>query len=289
MRPIVTLAFCAVVTAGCKSKEVTTGGDFFVASGSDQSSFAAGVSADMKKDDKAGAGKGYSSPPVTGGAGPKGDGTPPSPLNNGSAGVKIDAAPGAGSAAPTGSGSAVPTVSDSVTPVAATTVTATPTVSLLETTGVVAPAPGQTPATPSAEQASIKLTLAPGWARDLGEAGTISVFLALAQRGVGVDTNFVFQYGIEKSGAPKDREAYKTWLAAENIMTVSRDRQRGAAWFLEGKSPTGSAMFRYQVRYGGKFLICGGSLYKDGEPAKLGKFRDAVMIQVEKICETITL
>ncbi len=284
MRPIVTLAFCAVVTAGCKSKEVTTGGDFFVASGSDQSSFAAGVSADMKKDDKAGAGKGDSSPPPasgSGSAGPKGDGTPPTPLNNGSAGVKIDAAPGPGSA--------VPTVSGSATPVAATTVTATPTVSLLETTGVVVPAPGLTPATPSAEQASIKLTLAPGWARDLGEAGTISVFLALAQRGVGVDTNFVFQYGIEKSGAPKDREAYKTWLAAENIMTVSRDRQRGAAWFLEGKSPTGSAMFRYQVRYGGKFLICGGSMYKDGEPAKLGKFRDAVMIQVEKICETITL
>lgn len=281
MRPILTLAFCAVVTAGCESKEVTTGGDFFVASGSDQSSFAAGVSADMKKGDKAG--KGDSSPPpvtASGSAGRQGDTTPTPPPSNGSGGVKIDAATAAGSAA---SGS------DSVAPVAAATVTATPTVSLLETTGVVAPAPGATPATPSAEQASIKLTLAPGWARDLGEAGTISVFLALTQRGVGVDTNFVFQYGIEKSGAPKDREAYKTWLAAENIMTVSRDRQRGAAWFLEGKSPTGSAMFRYQVRYGGKFLICGGSMYKDGEPAKLGKFRDAVMIQVEKICETITL
>lgn len=288
MRPIVTLAFCAVVTAGCESKEVTTGGDFFVASGSDQSSFAAGVSADMKKGDKAGAGKGDSSPPgvtASGSAGRKGDNTPATTPSNGSGEGKIDAATAAGSAAPTTAASG----SDSVAPVAAATVTATPTVSLLETTGVVAPAPGLTPATPSAEQASIKLTLAPGWARDLGEAGTISVFLALTQRGVGVDTNFVFHYGIEKSGAPKDREAYKTWLAAENIMTVSRDRQRGAAWFLEGKSPTGSAMFRYQVRYGGKFLICGGSMYKDGEPAKLGKFRDAVMIQVEKICETITL
>ncbi len=282
MRPTHLLAFCAVITAGCESKEVTTGGDFFVASGSDQSSFAAGVSADMKKNDQAGSGKGdRSPPPSSGSAGAKGDTTSVISPSHGSGAVKINAATGVGSSAPTGSGS--------ISPVATATVTATPTVSLLETTGVVAPAPGKTAVTPSAEQAAIKLTLAPGWARDLGEAGTISVFLALTQRGVGVDTNFVFHYGIEKSGAPKDREAYKTWLAAENIMTVSRDRQRGAAWFLEGKSPTGSAMFRYQVRYGGKFLICGGSMYKDGEPAKLGKFRDAVMIQVEKICETITL
>ncbi|MBP9089158.1 MAG: hypothetical protein KBG15_23760 [Kofleriaceae bacterium] len=285
MRSTLTLAFFAVVTAGCESKEVTTGGDFFVASGSDQSSFAAGVSADMKKSDKAGSGNSVGAAATatgSGSAGSKGESIAAITPGSGSGSATRNVATVSGSGVPTGSGSIA-------APVAVATVTATPTVSLLETTGVVAPAPGQTPVPPSAEQAAIKLTLAPGWARDLGEAGTISVFLALAQRGLGIDTNFIFHYGIEKSGAPKDREAYKAWLAAENIMTVTRDRQRGAAWFLEGKSPTGSAMFRYQVRYGGKFLICGGSMYKDGEPAKLGKFRDAVMIQVEKICETITL
>ena len=280
MRPTHLVAFCAVITVGCESKQVTTGGDFFVASGADQNSFAAGVSADMKKTDKAG--------PANGDAGSNSEGA------LASTGSAAGGAGGSAKSATTVAAVAVPEgtttlASTSAVPVAPATVTATPTVSLLETTDVVAPAPGKNPVTPPAEIAAIKLTLAPGWARDLGEAGTISVFLALAQRGVGVDTDFVFHYGIEKPGAPKDREAYKTWLAAENIMTVSRDRQRGAAWFLEGKSPTGSAMFRYQVRYGGKFLICGGSLYKDGEPAKLGKFRDAVMIQVEKICESMTL
>ncbi len=289
MRPILALAVFAIVTAGCESKEVTTSGDFFVASGSDQNSFAAGVSADMKKTDKAGPAqpaqpdRGSNAASGSSSAGAKADSTTAMASGSGSVGTKIDTV----AVAATGSGSGLG--SGSAAPVAPTTVTATPTVSLLETTGVVAPAPDLTPVPPSAEQAAIKLTLAPGWARDLGEAGTISVFLALAQRGAGVDTNFVFHYGIEKSGAPKDREAYKAWLAAENIMIVSRDRQRGAAWFLEGKSPTGGAMFRYQVRYGGKFLICGGSAYKDGEPAKLGKFRDAVMIQIEKICESITL
>ena len=36
-------------------------------------------------------------------------------------------------------------------------------------------------------------------------------------------------------------------------------------------------------------LICGGSLYKDAESLKLGKFRDEVVIQAEKICESLSL
>ena len=255
--------------AACGSKDVTTEGDFFAGGGSDKSNFSAGLSADMAKTDRA---QGSGS---NGGAAAKTDGK----TDGKSDGKPDDNVPDkAGSAAPPVAGNAAPPAAGSAT------VAQTPTENLLETTGVIAPAPGKTAVAPPADLAAIKFTLAPGWARDLGEAGTVSVFLGLAAKGLGTDAEYVFHYSIEKSGAPKDREAYKTWLAAEKIMTVTRDRQRGAAWFLEGKSPDGAPMFRYQVRYGGKFLICGGSAYKDGS-----KFRDAVMIQIAKICESMTL
>ncbi|HPH64989.1 MAG TPA: hypothetical protein PLF40_04560 [Kofleriaceae bacterium] len=281
MRTTLALILLATTAAACGSKEVTTEGDFFAGGGSDKSNFSAGLSADMAKTNREqGSGSNGAVAAKPGGKPDEnvGSASPPPPV----AGSGSSAAPPpvVGSAAPPpAAGSAAP-------PPAAgsATVAQTPTENLLETTGVIAPSPGKTAVAPPADLAAIKFTLAPGWARDLGEAGTVSVFLGLAAKGLGTDAEYVFHYSIEKSGAPKDREAYKTWLAAEKIMTVTRDRQRGAAWFLEGKSPDGAPMFRYQVRYGGKFLICGGSAYKDGS-----KFRDAVMIQIEKICESMTL
>ena len=41
--------------------------------------------------------------------------------------------------------------------------------------------------------------------------------------------------------------------------------------------------------YGGKHLICYGSLYKDAESSKLGDDRDQTLIQAKQICETLAL
>jgi hypothetical protein len=290
VRTTLALILLATTAVACGSKDVTTEGDFFAGGGSDKSNFSAGLSADMAKTDRAqGSGSnGGAAAKTDGKTDGKSDGKPDGKPDDkaGSANVTAPAAGSGSGGSGAGSAAAPPAVVGSTAPPAAgsATVAQTPTENLLETTGVIAPAPGKTAVAPPADLAAIKFTLAPGWARDLGEAGTVSVFLGLAAKGLGTDAEYVFHYSIEKSGAPKDREAYKTWLAAEKIMTVTRDRQRGAAWFLEGKSPDGAPMFRYQVRYGGKFLICGGSAYKDGS-----KFRDAVMIQIEKICESMTL
>jgi hypothetical protein len=40
------------------------------------------------------------------------------------------------------------------------------------------------------------------------------------------------------------------------------------------------------VLYGGKRLICGGTLYKE---SPLGDLRDQVIIQAKQICESVTL
>jgi hypothetical protein len=83
------------------------------------------------------------------------------------------------------------------------------------------------------------------------------------------------------------------WLAEQKILggsgaggIVGLNRQRGAAWYLEGVDGAGAPAFRYQVTYGGKRLICYGSLYKE---SSLGDLRDEVIMQAKKICESITL
>ena len=47
--------------------------------------------------------------------------------------------------------------------------------------------------------------------------------------------------------------------------------------------------FRYLVNYGGKHLICYGTLYKDPASNQLGDLRDKVLMQAKKICETLAL
>lgn len=163
-----------------------------------------------------------------------------------------------------------------------------------------APAPAKPPTTPlpesvtarvavkpSAELAAIKLSLLPNWERDIGEAGTISFQLKVPGKS---DTKvFVFHYGYEQASAPGDREQYKKWLADNKILSVGMDRQRSSAWYLEGVDGNGQPAFRMLVIYGGKKLVCGGSLYKDPGSNALGDLRDQTIIQAKQICETLAL
>ena len=140
---------------------------------------------------------------------------------------------------------------------------------------------------PSAEVAAIKLSLLPNWERDVGEAGTISFQLKVPGKS---DVKvFVFHYGYEQANAPGDREQYKKWLADNKILSVGMDRQRSSAWYLEGVDGNGQASFRMLVIYGGKKLVCGGSLYKDPGSNALGDLRDQTIIQAKQICETLAL
>ena len=91
---------------------------------------------------------------------------------------------------------------------------------------------------------------------------------------------------IEDAKAPADRDAYKKWLADNKIFVSKDDRQKGAAWYLEGVDGANKPAFRMVVIYGGKKLICYGSLYKD---SGLGDLRDQTIIQAKQICETLTL
>ena len=43
------------------------------------------------------------------------------------------------------------------------------------------------------------------------------------------------------------------------------------------------------VTYGGKRLVCYGSLYKDADSNRLGDDRDQTLIQAKQICETLAL
>jgi hypothetical protein len=142
------------------------------------------------------------------------------------------------------------------------------------------------PVKPPAELAAIKISLLPNWERDIGEAGTLSFPVKLPSGNVRV---FVFRYGIEDSAAPADRDQYKKWLADTKRLSVASDRQRGAAWTLEGSDGSGAGAFRYLINFGGKKLICYGSLYKDGESSKLGDLRDQAILQAKQICETLAL
>ena len=148
---------------------------------------------------------------------------------------------------------------------------------------VVTPPPPKAPVVLTAELKAIQLSLLPNWKRDVEEAGTISLFVDVQSKG---ETSvFKFHYGYDDPRAPMDREAYKKFLTDSKILTVALDRQRGAAWYIEGTDASGPA-FRVVVTYGGKRLVCYGSLYKG---SGFGDIRDEVIIQAKKICETIQL
>lgn len=136
----------------------------------------------------------------------------------------------------------------------------------------------------SAELRAIKLELLPNWERDVEAAGTISRFITVHSRNE--EAVFVFHYGYDEPDAPTERDAYKAFLAERKLLRVTTDRQRGGAWFLEGTDRTGKPAFRFRVRYGGKHLICHGSMYKQ---SALGDIRDGVVLEAQKICESLTL
>ena len=140
------------------------------------------------------------------------------------------------------------------------------------------------PVTVPAALKAINISLLPNWDRDVEAAGTIS--LAVKVPGKTEIATFVFRYGIEDAKAPADRDAYKKWLADNKLFTSKDDRQKGAAWYLEGVDGSNKPSFRMVVIYGGQKLICYGSLYKD---SALGDLRDQTIIQAKQICETLTL
>jgi hypothetical protein len=136
--------------------------------------------------------------------------------------------------------------------------------------------------------AAIKLSLLPNWDRDVTEVGTFQYVVRI--KGTQSTKTFSFRYGYDDPRAPKDREQYKKYLQTSKVlMGEIKDRQRGSAWFLEGTDGSGLPAFRYLVVYGGKRLICYGSLYKDADGNRLGDDRDQTVIQAKQICETLAL
>jgi len=125
-------------------------------------------------------------------------------------------------------------------------------------------------------------------ASDVAAAGTFSLSV---KRGNGDPKVFTFSYGYDDPKLPADHEQYKKALADAKQFTVNEkgDRQRGASWYLEGVDGDGAPAFRYLVTYGGKRLLCYGTLYKDAESTKMGDIRDEVVNQAKKICESIGL
>jgi hypothetical protein len=144
----------------------------------------------------------------------------------------------------------------------------------------------RTPVKPSAELAAIKFDLEPNWDRDLGEAGTFSLVVKVPS--TNEQRVFSVHYGYEDQAAPPDCDGYRKFLDDKKVMTVTLNRQRGAACYIEGNQG-GVAVFRYLLTYGGKRLMCSGSLYKDPASASLGDLRDKVLMQAKKICETLAL
>jgi hypothetical protein len=152
---------------------------------------------------------------------------------------------------------------------------------------VAAVTPRPVTATP-AELAAIKLSLLPNWDRDIDGPGTFQYVVRI--KGTKSTKTFTFHYGYDDAAAPVDRDQYQKYLQDTKLLTGKlKDRQRGAAWFLEGNDETGLPAFRYQVLYGGKRLICYGSLYKDADSNRLGDDRDQTVIQAKQICETLAL
>jgi hypothetical protein len=139
-----------------------------------------------------------------------------------------------------------------------------------------------------ADLAAIKLSLLPNWDRDVDEAGTFQYVVRI--KGTQSTKTFTFHYGYDDARAPADRDQYKKYLQDSRALTGEiKDRQRGAARILEGSDAQGLPAFRYVVLYGGKRLICYGSLYKDAESNRLGDDRDQTLIQAKQICETLAL
>ena len=136
--------------------------------------------------------------------------------------------------------------------------------------------------------AAIKISLLPNWDRDVGTAGTFQYVVRV--KGTQSTKTFLFHYGYDDPRAPTDRDQYKKYLQGSKLLTGEiKDRQRGSAWFLEGADASGLPAFRYVVLYGGKHLICYGSLYKDADSNRLGDDRDQTVIQAKQICETLAL
>ncbi len=149
-------------------------------------------------------------------------------------------------------------------------------------------APGRGPVKVPADLAAIRLSLLPNWDRDIGQPGTFQYVVRI--KGTQNTKTFTFHYGYDDPRAPRDHEQYKKYLQDTRALTGEiRDRQRGAAWFLEGSDAAGMPAFRYVVLYGGKQLICYGSLYKDADSNRLGDDRDQTLIQAKQICETLAL
>ncbi|HTL34065.1 MAG TPA: hypothetical protein VL326_13140 [Kofleriaceae bacterium] len=141
------------------------------------------------------------------------------------------------------------------------------------------------PVKPSGEQAQIKFDLEPNWERDVGEAGTFSLVVKVPN--TEEQRVFYARYSFEDQAAPNDCDSYRKFLEDKKILTVTLNRQRGAACYIEGTDGSGVANYRYLVTYSGKRLLCTGSLYKD--QAALGDLRDKVLMQAKKICETLAL
>ena len=174
---------------------------------------------------------------------------------------------------------AVATAGDKQVPVVRQASPAGPTTSAPELHG---------PVKVSADLAAIKLSLLPNWDRDVDAAGTFQYVVRI--KGTQSTKKFLFRYGYDDPKAPTDREQYKKYLQdSKALMGEIKDRQRGSAWFLEGTDASGLPAFRYMVLYGGKRLICYGSLYKDADANRLGDDRDQTVIQAKQICETLAL
>ena len=138
-----------------------------------------------------------------------------------------------------------------------------------------------------ADLAAIKFDLEPNWDRDYDGPGTFGFVLKIPNT---TDTRvFSFHYGYDDPKAPADCDEYKTWVGDAKSVTVTLERQRGAACYIEGTDAGNEPVFLYHLVYGGKHLLCYGLLYKDAADNKLGNLRDEVLMQAKKICETITL
>jgi hypothetical protein len=137
------------------------------------------------------------------------------------------------------------------------------------------------------ELAAIKFELLPNWVRDDVGAATFSFVLNVPKSNE--RKTFAFHYGYDLPNAPSDRDQYKKLLADQKLLVVTTDRQRGAAWYLEGTDAGGGKAFRFVVTYGGKRLVCYGSAFHDAEHDPLGDLRDEVVVQAKKICESLSL
>lgn len=301
-------ALLAVVVAGCEATgagESSGGTGVRVAESGTKRGSAGGFSATLAQELGAPEGSlGAAAPGAATGSADSATGS--ATAAGGSAAAGSAGSPGAGSAvasaagsagSPAGAGSAA---AGSAAPASAGSATAAAPASADESTpdekgapasaDEVASAPVAPPASvkgrvyvkPPAALAAIKLDLEPNWERDVGEAGTFSLVLKVPNTS---ETRvFSVRYGYEDDAAPVDCDQYRKFLADKKVMEPTLNRQRSGACYVEGKNA-----YRYLVSYGGKRLLCEGSLYKDAASASLGDLRDKVLMQAKKICETLAL